>query len=187
MRAILIIIVVVLSSCSSNSKKPLAEDSEDVAVQYHDSINTPSDIDRDNSWKPFIPKYTFNTFPARNYLGKLTEPKFSSVDYGNEKGFKAFIQEHLATTPINFAGKYSIIEKSCGAMCSSIYLVDRQSGGIFSFPKGDGHWGYKYYPNSMLSLANANLANDSLTGYLDQWGIEPEFYKWTGTAFKRLP
>jgi hypothetical protein len=187
MRTILIVILVGLSSCSNNSNKPVAVDSAAVAGPSLDSASTPLNIDRDNSWKPFVAKYTFNAFPAPKYLGILAEPKFSSVDYGNEKGFKAFIQEHLATAPINFAGKYSIIEKSCGAMCSSNYLIDRQSGRIFSFPKGDGHWGYKYYPNSTLLLANASLVNDSLTGYLDQWGIEPEFYNWTGTAFKRLP
>jgi hypothetical protein len=53
---------------------------------------------------------------------------------------------------INFGGKYTIIEKSGGAMCSAIYLIDRTTGKIFSFPKADGHCGYKYYPNKIYIL-----------------------------------
>ena len=157
------------------------------ALQSMDSTSSSAEIDRDNSWKPFTLKYSFDSFPVKHYIGKLMQPDFTSVEYGNDQQFREFISERIVNTPINFAGKYSIIGKSCGAMCSAIYMIDRQTGKIFSFPEADGHWGYRYYPNSSLLLANASLVNDSMTKYLDQWGIEPEFYQWNGAGFKRLP
>jgi hypothetical protein len=121
------------------------------------------------------------------YEGKLARPDFNSVGYGKDEKFREFLQKRMKGMPVNFGGRYTIIEKSCGAMCSSIYMVDRKNGKIFSFPAADGHWGYKYFPNSNLLLANSSLVNDSMTKYSDHWGIRPELYKWTGTSFRLLP
>ena len=98
------------------------------------------------------------------------------------------MRERINDVPVNFAGRYAIVEKSCGALCVAIYVVDRKTGKIFDYfpPEGDGRWGYKYHPNSSLLIANSELLNDSMTKYMNGWKMEPEFYQWTGTSFKLL-
>lgn len=187
MRPFIIIVGILIASCSEQDSQTVALDSVSRECVRLDSSTSNPEIDRDNSWSPFDAKYSFNSFSVKVYAGTLAKPDYSSVSYGHEKGFLEFMEERIKGMSINFGGKYTIVEKSCGAMCSAIYLIDRKTGKIFSFPKVDGHWGYKYYPNSILLLANSSLVNDSLTKYLDQWGINPEFYKWTGEGFEILP
>ena len=175
------------ASCSEEASQTVDLDSLSKKAERLDTTGPIPEIDRDNSWVPFHSKYSFNSHAAKVYTGQLAKPDFNSVDYGNDRKFQEFMEERLEGMSINFGGKYTIVETSCGAMCSGIYLIDRKTGKIFSFPEADGHWGYKYYPNSTLLLANSSLVNDSMTKYLNQWGITPEFYEWTGTAFKLLP
>jgi len=187
MRALIIILAILIASCSDKASQTVDKDSLSKKPKRLDSTASIPEIDRDNSWAPFRGKYSFSSMSVEIYVGNLAKPDFNSVDYGNDENFREFIREGMKGMTINFGGKYTIVEKSCGAMCSAIYLIDRKTGKIFSFPRADGHWGYKYYPNSTLLLANSSLVNDSLTKYLDQWGINPEFYRWTGTGFKLLP
>lgn len=176
-----------VTSCSETTPHNVEKDSLSQNSERLNPTTSIPEIDRDNSWVSFHAKYSFNAMPVNVYVGKLAKPDFGSVEYGNDENFQEFLRERLEGVPVNFGGKYSIVEKSCGAMCSALYLIDRKTGKIFSFPATDGHWGYKYYPNSTLLLANSSLLNDSMTKYLNQWGICPEFYRWTGTAFKLLP
>ncbi len=187
MRAFITIIAILITSCSERKSQDVEVNS---LLQKAEKLNTTATvpgIDRDNSWAPFHAKYSFYSQPVEVYTGKLAKPDFNSVDYGNDKEFQEFLEERLKGISINFGGKYTIVEKSCGAMCSAIYMVDRKTGKIYSFPKADGHWGYKYYPNSTLLLGNSSLVNDSMTEYLNQWGVIPEFYHWTGRDFEILP
>ena len=187
MKVFYTILVIWLASCSEKSARKGDSDNLLNKFESFDSTTANIKIDRDNSWAPFHSKYSFTTFPAKVYPGKLTRPDFTSVEYGNDQGFQEFMQERLKGMPINFAGKYSIVEKSCGAMCLAIYMVDRITGKIFVFPpEGDGKWGYKYHPDSHLLVGNSELLNDSTKMYLNQWVEEPEFYRWTGKKSERL-
>jgi hypothetical protein len=177
MRAFITIVAIFAASCSENSSQTIDKDTfSQKADRLHSTASTPG-LDRDNSWAAFNAKYSVNSMWTELYAGKLAKPDFNSVNYGTDQKFHEFMRERLEGQFINFGGKYTIVEKSCGAMCSAIYLVDRKTGKILSFPQTDGHWGYKDYPNSTLLLANSSLVNDSMTKYLDQWGIAPEFYQ----------
>jgi len=181
------ILAIWLASCSEKSARPADSDNLPNKSARLDSIQPIPEIDRDNSWAPFQPKYSFNTFPAKVYTGKLAKPDFNNVEYGKEEEFQEYMRERLQGMPINFAGNYTIVEKSCGAMCVAIYMVDRRSGKIFAFPpEGDGKWGYKYYADSRLLVSNSELLNDSMNMYLNQWQMEPQFYRWTGSKFELL-
>lgn len=187
MRFYIFIVVTLIASCSEQASQTVALDSVSRESVRLDSASSIPEMDRDSAWSHFDTKYAFNSFSVKAYAGPLAKPDYSSVSYGHEKGFQEFMEERIEGMAINFGGKYTIVELSCGAMCSALYLIDRKTGEIFLFPMVDGHWGYKYYPNSTLLLANSSLVNDSLTGYLDHWGIKPEFYKWTGKGFELLP
>lgn len=187
MRAFIFLVLISMVSCSEEASQTTSADSVLREPEKLDSIASVPDIDRDNSWSPFHAKYSFSSMPVKVYSGKLVKPDYNSVAYGNDDAFQEYMEERLKGMPINFGGKYTIVERSCGAMCSSIYLIDRKTGKIFTFPKSDGHWGYKYYSTSTLLLANSSLVDNSMTKYLNQWGITPEFYQWTGTSFRPLP
>ncbi|MGG9962681.1 hypothetical protein [Ferruginibacter sp. SUN106] len=187
MRIFYITLLICVASCAEKTKAPAHTDN---LISKTDTAKTTVSIpetDRDNSWVPFQTKYSFGKLSARLYTGKLAKPDFKSVDFGNEKGFKEFLTERLKGMPINFGGKYTVVEKSCGTMCVAIYMVDRITGKIFVFPvEGDGKWGYRYQQGSNLLVGNSELLNDSMNLYLDQWQVKPEFYKWTGTKFESL-
>ncbi|GAB2811210.1 hypothetical protein [Ferruginibacter profundus] len=181
------ILFICVASCTQKAKRPADAHNVTGKPVTKDTAVPVAEIDRDNSWVPFHTNYSFGKLPAKMITGKLAQPDFKSVAYGNEKGFSAFLLERLKDMPINFGGRYTIVEKSCGAMCAYFYMVDRITGKIFVFPtEGDGKWGYRYQPGSNLLVGNSELLNDSMNRYLDQWQIVPEFYKWTGTRFAAL-
>jgi hypothetical protein len=187
MRTFYIILVICTASCAEKTKRPANTDNLKSKTDTLNSRASVPETDIDNSWTPFHTVYAFDKLPARIYTGKLAKPDFKSVSFGNEKGFSEFLTERLNSMSINFGGKYTIVEKSCGTMCVAFYMVDRITGKLFVFPpEGDGKWGYRYQPGSNLLVGNSELLNDGMNMYLNQWQMVPEFYKWTGTKFETL-
>lgn len=142
----------------------------------------------DSKWISFQPQFGFDSFPARVYTGKLAEPNFSTVSFGKENEFQDYLMTQMKGMGINFAGKYTLVTRSCGAMCQGIYIIDRKTGRIYAdLPVNNGgRWGYRFIPTSSLLIANAEMLNDSLTVYSETWGEKPELYNWNGTQLVLL-
>ena len=131
--------------------------------------------------------YKFEDYKVEIFNGKLAAPNFRGNEFGNDHEYVDFIQSGCKRNGINFAGHYTIIEKSCGALCVLIFVVDRIDGRIFVDTKpNDGSYGYKYKNDSKLLIANSEVfIDDSYTEYYDRFG-KPEFYFWKKDNFVRL-
>lgn len=135
----------------------------------------------------FTSKYGFETFNTKVFTGKVAAPNFTDNDFSNDKEYVNFITVGCNKNGINFGGHYTIIQRSCGAMCEHIFIIDRITGKIFTDIKpNDGRYGYLYRNDSKLLIANSNIfQNDSLNYYNNFFG-EPELYVWNDNDFKRL-
>lgn len=131
--------------------------------------------------------YKFEDYKVEIFKGELAAPNFRGDKFANDKEYVDFIQSGCEKNGINFAGHYTIIEKSCGALCVLIFVVDRIDGQIFVHTKpDDGSYGYKYKIDSKLLIANSEVfIDDNYTEYYDRFG-KPEFYFWKKDNFKRL-
>lgn len=131
--------------------------------------------------------YNFNEYKVAVYKGKLCEPNFENNPFANDKEYAEFIKNGCLKNGINFCGHYTIIERSCGAECSSIFIVDRKNGKIFTNTKpNDGRYGFEYKKNSSLLIANSSLfVDDKFEKHIDYW-CKPEFYKWQNKEFNIL-
>jgi hypothetical protein len=105
------------------------------------------------------------------FTGKLADPDFEGNPYAIDKEYVEFISKGCENSGINFAGRYTIIEKSCGCMCEHIFIVDRSSGKIFTeamlaTTDGEGRFGYTYKKDSKMIIADSGLfTDDSFTHY----------------------
>ncbi|KGO94319.1 hypothetical protein [Flavobacterium subsaxonicum] len=153
-------------------------------------INEPDAPNGFGYLKKLNTNYTFTSFKVSLYTGTLANPVFKGNPFANDPEYVTFITEGCKQKGINFGGKYTVIEKSCGAMCSHIFLVDRTNGTIITDkqPYGDGHYGYLYKKGSNLLIANSGLfTNNSLVYYDSHWdGVAPELFVWKGKKFKKI-
>ena len=169
---------------AKNLRQNTAE--EDVTV---DTIVPPAE---DNNHGPegrtlvFETKHTFDSFKTVFYTGKLAAPDFTGNPFANDPEYVSFITKGCKQG-INFAGKYTLIHKGCGAMCEHVFIVDRATGKIFTDTKiKDGKYGYLYKKDSRLLIANSEaFLDDTLTAYNNLYAT-PEFYVWEGSNFKFL-
>ncbi len=81
-----------------------------------------------------LPK--FEDYPVKIYAGKTVPPK---PPRPQDREVKCCYWAEDAG-PINFAGKYRLVEDTCGTECVSIQIVDRVTGDHFV---GDSY-GYSY-------------------------------------------
>jgi hypothetical protein len=133
-------------------------------------------------------KYKFSDFSVdKIYYGKLASPKFNKRQLAFGEEYVEFITDGCEKTGINFAGHYTILERDCGCMCLHIFIIDRITGEIIDKIKpNDGRWGYMYYTNSRMLIANSEVIDMKFKGYYcNRFGYTPEFYVWTGKNFTR--
>lgn len=134
----------------------------------------------------FETEHTFDSFKADVYKGNLSAPDFNGNPFANDPEYVKLITEGCKDG-VNYAGKYTLIHKGCGAMCEHIFIVDRTNGKIFTGAiMNSGKYGYLYKKESRLLIANSEaFLDESLTVYSDLFAT-PEFYVWEGNNFKFL-
>jgi hypothetical protein len=196
-----LILLIYLSSCKQHSSNQ-SEKGKTVSTDTMGEFKTPAiskknasaDLDSSKSekknWLVFKARHFFSDYPALIYSGPLASPDFNSVPEGRDSSFRKLVLSILERNDsINFAGHFTAIHPSCGAMCSSIFLIDRKTGRMYNGLPADeeGRWGYKYKANSTMIIANSEmLSNDTFCRYSPVWGIKPEIYDWRHARMKRL-
>lgn len=186
-----IFIFVLLMSCqdsnssrdsSENPSKPEMDTTLWVSHQ-EDSVSNYTE----GKYVTFKSRYNFSTFKEKVFEGAIAAPDFSTSEFSDDPEYVRFIENGCKGHGINFGGHYTILERSCGAMCSHIFIIDRISGKIFTdITPNDGRWGYMYKSDSRLLIANSETFTDSsLTTYWDFFA-KPELYEWKENNFKIL-
>ena len=135
----------------------------------------------------FVSHYYFETFKTKLYAGKAASPDFRNNEFANDKEYVKFITEGCKNNDINFGGHFTIIQRSCGAMCEHIFLVDRITGKIYTdIRPNDGRYGYLYRKDSYLLIANSNVFQDDSLKYYSDFFDKPELYVWKHSNFQPL-
>lgn len=183
-----IVTIATVLSCNSTSvdKDSGKSSSTPSGIHKQKSVTFDSSNKEGNVIK-FISKYNFETFKAEVYDGKLASPDFSNNPYAVDREYVDFITNGCKQNGINFGGHYTIIQRSCGAMCEHIFIVDRHTGIIFNdINLNDGKYGYAYKKDSRLLIANSNVFIDDKFEYYNDFFDTPELYVWDKTKFIRL-
>lgn len=142
--------------------------------------------------KKFTTSYKFSAFKVKMYTGELVAPNFEGNPYACDKEYVDFITEGCKNNGINFAGRYTIIQKSCGCMCEHIFIVDRSNGEIFTegmlaTAEGEGRFGFTYKKDSKMIIVDSGLfTDDNFTHYICFYKTAPEIYVWKSKRFKKL-
>lgn len=138
---------------------------------------------------PFMSKYSFENYNAAHFEGAPATPDFKGSPFANNPEYIAFITEGCKRG-INFGGHYTLIEKSCGAMCVHLFMIDRRDGKIFidsfGLKEQDGYYGFAYKKDSNLLVANATSLTDASRDQMDEFSIKPEVFRWDGRGFVRV-
>jgi len=135
----------------------------------------------------FTSLYNFETFKAKLFIGKVAPPNFSDNEFSSDKKYVKFITDGCNKNDINFGGHYTIIERSCGAGCVHIFIVDRITGKIFiNIRPNDGRYGYLYKKDSYLLIANSNVFQDDSLKYYNDLEGTPELFVWKDNNFEVL-
>ena len=148
-----------------------------------------STIDCDYDTLTVKDRYKFQNFPTQIYDGELSPPDFGNNPFASDEEYVAFITEGCEETGINFGGHFTILEKSCGTCCSSIFIIDRRNGHIFTDVKATGYdeetgaYGYTYRKGSLLLIANSELfIDDKYEQYNNYMCLKPKFYVWLNSS-----
>jgi len=138
---------------------------------------------------PFLAKYNFKEYKTKIYIGKLAEPDFDNNPFASDPEYVEFITNGCEKG-INFGGQYTLIEKSCGAMCSHLFIVDRRDGKIFvgtaGLKKQDGYYGFEYKRDSYLLITDSSILTDISTGEDNEFSITPQVFEWKKDNFRLL-
>jgi hypothetical protein len=131
--------------------------------------------------------FKFEKFPIEVYKGKLAKPNFKNTLFSDDKEFVDLISKGCKKTPVNFAGHFTVLTKSCGMYCEHLFLIDRKTGKIFieNFPN-EAIDGFEYNANSKLFIINSNSLDENLTTKERLERFPPEYYIWENDNFKRL-
>lgn len=121
---------------------------------------------------------------------KKTAQKILLESNPKAKMFRTNLKEVLATSKVNFAGKYIIAEWGCGSACSQFGIIDAKTGKVF-FPDilyqvlADYNCsGLKFKKNSTMIIIDGYPGNGDQAVDAHKHGIS--YYQWTGTDFKLL-
>jgi hypothetical protein len=177
-----IISLFLLGSYSVNHEA-VPNDSVLITTSETDSI-----VQVQNSF-PFLAKYNFAAYTSRLYNGKLADPDFKNNPDSGDPEYVKFIIDGCKQG-VNFGGHYTVIEKSCGAMCSQLFMVDRLNGKIFvgtiGLKREDGYYGSEYKKDSSLLITNAFVLIDLSIGDDNEFSIMPQVFKWEKDHFELL-
>lgn len=190
-----LIAIILLQACTTASKNPVVE------TVYQDTIQTDTTaVFQDRSVAidslalvkknfPYIAKYKFGTYKAPLFNGKPAAPDFRGNPFSNDPEYVEFITKGCKRG-INFGGHYTLIERSCGAMCSHLFMVDRRTGKIFTDTMGlkeeDGYYGFTYKKDSNLLITDSSVLTDISTGEGNQYSIMPQVFEWKNDSFVLL-
>lgn len=133
-------------------------------------------------------KKTFEDFPVSLYKGKLAEPDFSGHPYSADKNFVELIKTECKKIQVNFAGKYTIIQKNCGLHCEHIIaIVDRITGRILENSAITSEsCGFKYEASSKLLITNSNVfVDNNMDDFYESWCM-PEYYIWENNNLEKI-
>lgn len=151
-----------------------------ILIGYRDDLIIGERIEYDTIkiYKKYIPKTSFEDFPAQLYKGKLAEPDFSS--YPDAKRFITRIKKECANG-INFAGHYTLVTWGCGSSCQNGVIVDRKTGKIFG--RYGTALGSEFKKNSKMIIRNVG-AIDTTTNLIEVCTYcEVNHEIWNGTEF----
>ena len=173
------------------SGKPRFDENLQATTDTAVSINLESNSNESNSYeeclKKFSSPYSFDTFKAEVFTGKMADPDFTGSKLVDDKEYVSFIRDGCSQNGINFGGRYTIIHKGCGAMCEHLFIVDRITGKICTdIGLSEGHYGYLYHKDSYLLIANSNLFQDDTLGYYCNHFETPRLYRWRDNSFQLL-
>jgi hypothetical protein len=138
-------------------------------------------------------KYKFEDFPVEVYSGKLSAPDFNNNAYASSRGDVKYMTDKCESEGINFGGRFTILQGSCGNMCSFIIMADRETGQFVTIqsPNGyddeNGAYGYEYRKDSRLLIANATLfTDDEFQQSFPDLDLKPKYYVWDNNEFVLL-
>lgn len=184
------LLVLMLFSC--NKKVQVVKTISNEIVENDKEIFVKNFVDSVISIKRFISPYKFTDFKAAVFSGKLVAPDFKGDEFANDPEYVDYIIDGCKQG-INFGGKYTIVQMSCGAMCEHLTLVDRTTGRISVGPVGieiggDGRYGYIYKKDSRMIIADSGFFTDgSMKYYAVEFNNGPsQSYVWKANRFKLL-
>ncbi|MBD3636224.1 MAG: hypothetical protein HUJ25_02690 [Crocinitomicaceae bacterium] len=194
------LIGLIFLSCESSDEKesPISQpkiDSTTDNIEVVDSSTghiSPSEVyENDTLFEKYDSKYSFEDFECKVYDGKLATPIFENNPYAEDPEYVSFIRKGCEENGINYAGKYTVIHKACGAFCEHIFIVNREDGTIFTGefePNNGGRYGYDYRANSQLIIANSEMFPDPSHEYILRFppNTLPEFYVLKANDFDQL-
>ena len=175
-----------LTSCKDTNPNKTQHISADTTLKLISKVDSNSNPTEERLIK-FTSQYNFETFKTKLFTGKTASPDFRNNEFANDKEYVKFIADGCKNNHINFGGHFTIIQRSCGAMCEHIFIVDRITGKIYTDirPK-DGRYGYLYKKDSNLLIANSNVFQDNSLKYYSDFFGKPELYVWKDNNFEPL-
>jgi hypothetical protein len=182
----LLIFLLTLSCCNNIHNSNTKNISVDTISKSNDKVNQTLNTTNGKLIK-FNSQYNFTSFKVEQFNGELALPNFAKNRFSSDKEYVKFITDGCKSNSINFGGHYTIIQKSCGAMCELIFVVDRKNGEIYTdITPNDGRYGYMYKKDSKLLIANSNVFQDDSLKYYNDFFAKPELYVWNDNKFKLL-
>jgi hypothetical protein len=182
----LIIYLLTLTCCKDTNPNTTQKVFADTTVKSISKADSNSST-TEGKLKKFTSHYNFETFKAKLFTGKSASPDFSDNEFADDKDFVKFITDGCKKSDINFGGHFTIIQRSCGAMCEHIFIVDRITGKIYTdIRPNDGRYGYLYKKDSYLLIANSNVFQDDSLEYYNNFFGSPELYVWKDNNFQPL-
>ena len=152
------------------------------------ALNLPVSVITDAQGPP-----EFDQFPAWvSFSRESLLPNSRLTGHGMRKEFR--FRETLTTTiRPNFAGAFTVVEISCGTGCTSMAVIDENTGStftrmpFFSLITGsqppENYFGLKYHLDSRLLIGEGWFDSTAAPGrgYLSR-----NYYEWTGRSFHLL-
>jgi len=182
----LIIFLLTLACCKGTDPDTTQKAFADTTVKSISKADS-SSITTKGKLIKFTSRYNFETFKTKLFTGIAASPDFSDNEFANDKEYVKLIADGCKHNDINFGGHFTIIQRSCGAMCEHIFIVDRITGKIYTGVKpNDGRYGYLYKKDSYLLIANSSVFQDSSLKYYDGFFGKPELYVWKNNNFQPL-
>ncbi len=135
---------------------------------------------------------TYSQYAAK--VEKKTAKMVNLKSHTEAKMYRTNLKEALATSAVNFAGKYILTYWGCGTGCIQGAIIDAKTGAVF-FPielqgvaaGGSGlgnHEMLEYKKNSNLLVLYGYAGSGFEAENKNQHGIY--YYQWNGKSFKLL-
>jgi len=182
----LITFLLTLACCKDTNPKKLQNVFADTPAKSNSKVDSISNTTEGKLIK-FTSNYNFETFKTKLFEVETASPDFSSNEFATHSEYVKLITDGCNKNDINFGGHFTIIHKSCGAMCEHIFIIDRITGRVYTdIRPNDGRYGYLYKKDSYLLIANSNLFQDDSLIYYNNFFGKPELYVWKDNNFQTL-